>query len=159
MLSCSAFELAEQDTGVTIRELATELARSYQAVWLWRTCTMPCRQGRSGIGCRPGTFSGTGDGSSSISAHKSSTTIDGRVLSPSERPNHRIGHTDQRTSKKMALRALTGGSLNPAVKIKGLAGGDRVEEGLEFERRVLVGPCSPPAAQGDGRGEPGADGL
>jgi hypothetical protein len=54
---------------------------------------------------------------------------------------------------------LTGSSLNPAVEIKGYAGGDGVEEGLEFGGWVAVRPGSPPAVQGDGGGEPGAGGA
>ncbi|MEU7597673.1 hypothetical protein AB0B79_32265 [Streptomyces sp. NPDC039022] len=51
----------------------------------------------------------------------------------------------------------TGSSLHPTVKIKGAAGGDRLEQGLEPGGRVLVGPGPPPAVQGGGRGKPGAD--
>lgn len=51
----------------------------------------------------------------------------------------------------------TGSSLNPAVEVEGAARSDRVEQGLEFGGWVPVGPCLPPASQGGGGGEPGAD--
>jgi hypothetical protein len=51
----------------------------------------------------------------------------------------------------------TGSSLNPVVEIKESAGGDRVDQVPELGGRVLVRPGPPPALQGGGRGEPGAD--
>ncbi len=50
---------------------------------LWRTNRMPWRQSRSDTGRGPGDRSGHGGSSGSISAHKSSSTIHGRVLTPS----------------------------------------------------------------------------
>lgn len=44
---------------------------------------MPWRQSRSGTGLGPGDRSGQGGRSGSISAHKLSSTIHGRVLTPS----------------------------------------------------------------------------
>lgn len=44
---------------------------------------MSCRQSRSGTGLGPGDRSGQGGRSGSISAHKSSSTIHGRLLTPS----------------------------------------------------------------------------
>lgn len=44
---------------------------------------MPCRHSRSTTGRGPGAFSGQGGSSGSTSAHKSSFTIHGRVLTPS----------------------------------------------------------------------------
>lgn len=41
---------------------------------------MPCRHSRSATGCGPGAFSGQGGSSGSITAHNSSSTIHGRVL-------------------------------------------------------------------------------
>lgn len=57
--------------------------RSCQAMSLWSTYRMPCRHSRSSTGRDPGAFSGQGGSSRSISAHKSSSTIHGRVLTPS----------------------------------------------------------------------------
>ena len=54
-------------------------------------------------------------------------------------------------------RGITGSSLNPAVEINAVSGGDRVDQGLELGGRVLVGPGSQPPVEGDGGGEPGAD--
>lgn len=62
---------------------------------------MPCRQSRSDTGRGPGDRSGHGGSNGSISAHKSSSTIHGRVLTPSrtaesshhhERPSPHTGH-------------------------------------------------------------------
>ncbi|MCZ2528177.1 RNA-binding domain-containing protein [Streptomyces sp. HB2AG] len=44
---------------------------------------MPCRHSRSGTGCGPGAFSGQGGRSGSISTHRSSSTIHGRLVTPS----------------------------------------------------------------------------
>lgn len=50
---------------------------------LWSTYRMPCRHSRSATGRGPGDRSGQGGSSGSISIHKSSSTIHGRVLTPS----------------------------------------------------------------------------
>jgi hypothetical protein len=56
------------------------------------------------------------------------------------------------------VRAFTGSSLNSAVEVNAVSGGDRVDEGLELGGWVRVGPCLPPSVEGDGGGEPGTDG-
>ncbi len=50
---------------------------------LCSTYKMPCRHSRSAIGRGPGAFSGHGGSNGSISTHKSSSTIHGRVPTPS----------------------------------------------------------------------------
>ncbi len=50
---------------------------------LCSTGRMPCRHSRSETGRGPGAFSGQGGSSGSISAHRSSSTIHGRVVTPS----------------------------------------------------------------------------
>ncbi len=57
--------------------------RSCQAMSLWRTYRMPCRHSRSATCCGSGDFSGQGGSNGSISAHKPSSTIHGRALTPS----------------------------------------------------------------------------
>ncbi len=57
--------------------------RSCQAMSLQRTYRTPCRQSLSATGRGPGDRSGQGGSSGSISAHKSSSTIHGRVLTAS----------------------------------------------------------------------------
>lgn len=50
---------------------------------LWSTYRMPCRHRRSGTGRGPGALSGQGGSKGSISAHRTSSTIHGRVLTTS----------------------------------------------------------------------------
>lgn len=85
---------------------------------LQRTNRMPWRHSRSDTGRGPGDRSGQGGSNGSISAHKSSSTIHGRVLTPSRtaesshrsRPTSTI-HQDRFTSsidqklKGFSLRA------------------------------------------------------
>lgn len=47
-----------------------------------RTYRMPCRHSRSATGFGPGDRSGHGGSNGSINAHKSSSTIHGRVVTP-----------------------------------------------------------------------------
>jgi hypothetical protein len=47
-----------------------------------RTYRMPCRHNRSGTGFGPGDHSGQDGSSGSLTAHKSSSTIHGRVITP-----------------------------------------------------------------------------
>jgi hypothetical protein len=47
---------------------------------------------------------------------------------------------------------FTSSSLNPAIEINAVSGGDRVDQGLELGGRVFVRPGSPPPVQGDGGG-------
>jgi len=56
--------------------------RSCQATSWCRTYGMPCRHSRSATGFGPGDRSGQGGSNGSISAHKSSSTIHGRVVTP-----------------------------------------------------------------------------
>lgn len=78
---------------------------------LCSTYRMPCRHCRSGTGRGPGAFSGQGGSSGSISAHRSSSTIHGLVLTPSRtaESSHRSRPTrgvqqDRVTSSKDRLR-------------------------------------------------------
>ena len=73
---------------------------------LWSTYKMPCRHSRSATGRGPGAFSGHGGSNGSISAHKSSSTIHGRVLTHHERPNHHTSHAPPGRFNKIVLRAL-----------------------------------------------------
>ncbi len=73
-----------------------------------KTYKMPCRHSRSSTGFGPGDRSGQGGSSGSIRAHKSSSTIHGRVVTRRERPNHHIGHARPGHLNKIVLRALTG---------------------------------------------------
>lgn len=50
---------------------------------LWSTYRMPCRHARSATGQAPGDRSGQGGSTGSISVHKPSSTIHGRLLTPS----------------------------------------------------------------------------
>lgn len=54
--------------------------------------------------------------------------------------------------------AGTGSSLNPEIEVNAVSVGDHVDQGLEFGGWVGVRPGSPPSGEGDGEGEPGADG-
>lgn len=69
---------------------------------------MPCRHSRSGTGLGPGEPSGHGGSNGSISAHKSSSTIHGRVVTHHERSNHHVGHARPGHFGKILLRALRG---------------------------------------------------
>ncbi len=80
--------------------------RSCQAMFWCRTCRMPCRHKRSGTGLGPGDRSGQGGSNGSISAHKSSSTIHGRVVTPTERSDRRNGHSRAGHFNKILLRAL-----------------------------------------------------
>lgn len=71
-----------------------------------RTYTMPCGHSRSSTGFGPGDRSGQGGRSGSIRAHKPSSTIQGRVVTQRERPNHHIGHARPGQLNKILLRAL-----------------------------------------------------
>src|SRR5690348_14231004 len=46
----------------------------------------------------------------------------------------------------------SGSSLNPAVEVDVVSGGNRVEQGLELGGWVRVRPRSPPSVEGDGEG-------
>lgn len=81
---------------------------SCQAMSLCSTYRMPCRHSRSGTGRGPGAFSGQGGSIGSINAHRSSSTIHGRVLTPSRtaESSHRTWPTkavqqDRVTSSKV----------------------------------------------------------
>lgn len=67
---------------------------------------MPCRHSRSSTGLGPGDRSGQGGSNGSISAHKPSSTIHGRVVTRRERSNHHIGHARPGHLNKILLRAL-----------------------------------------------------
>jgi hypothetical protein len=66
---------------------------------LCRTYRMPCRHSRSATGRGPGDFSGQGGSSGSISAHKSSSTIHGQVLTSS-----RTAESSHRSRRTRALQ-------------------------------------------------------
>lgn len=78
-----------------------------QAMSLQWTYRMPCIHSRSATGRGPGARSGQGGSSGSLNAHKSSSTIHGRVLTPSRtaesshrsRPTRALHH-DRVTSPK-----------------------------------------------------------
>ncbi len=101
--------------------------RSCQAMSLRRTYWMPCRHSRSATGRGPGDFSCQGGSSGSISAHKSSSTIHGRVLTPSRmaesshrsRPTRALQQDRVTNSKKFSFLSdspplHTGGGCAPA---------------------------------------------
>lgn len=75
---------------------AAGVARSMS---LCRTYRMPCGHSRSATGRAPGDFSGQGGSSGSVSAHKSSSTIHGRVLRSS-----RTGGSAHRSRRTRALQ-------------------------------------------------------
>ena len=58
----------------------------------------------------------------------------------------------------MTYGAITGSSLNPAVEVKTVSGGDCVDQCLELGGWVLVRPGLPPPVEDSGGGEPGTDG-
>lgn len=74
---------------------------------LTRTYKMPCRHNRSFTGRGPGERSGQGGNNGPISAHKSSSTIHGRVVTHHDRPNRHIGHARPDATTKILLRALS----------------------------------------------------
>lgn len=74
---------------------------------LQSTYSMRCRHGRSSTGYGPGAFLGQGGYNGSVSAHSSSSTIHGRLLTPHERRNRRTGHTPPAHIHKIVLRALS----------------------------------------------------
>ena len=80
-----------------------------------RTYKKPCRHNRSGTGFGPGDRSGQGTSNGSISAHKSSSTIHGRVVTRRERSNHHLGHARPGHLNKILLRAhrFALGPVNP----------------------------------------------
>lgn len=80
--------------------------RSCQAMSWCRTYRMPCRHSRSSTGFGPGDRLGQGRSRGSISAHKSSSTIHGRVVTPLERPNRHNSHALPGHFSKILLRAL-----------------------------------------------------
>lgn len=80
--------------------------RSCQAMSLYRTKRMPCRQSRSDTGRGPGDRFGQGGSNGSIDAHNSSSTIHGRVPTPPERPNRHTGYAPPAHFNKIVLRAL-----------------------------------------------------
>lgn len=67
---------------------------------------MPCRHSRSGTGLGPGEPSGHGGSNGSISAHKSSSTIHGRVVTHHKRSDHYVGHARPGHFGKILLRGL-----------------------------------------------------
>ncbi|SFG94220.1 hypothetical protein SAMN02787118_13430 [Streptomyces mirabilis] len=69
-------------------------------------------------------------------------------------PCHQVRQRPRRYNAKVSK----GSSSNSAAEINAVSGGDRVDQGLELGGWVLVRPGSPPPVEGDGGGEPGADG-
>jgi hypothetical protein len=71
-----------------------------------KTYRMPCRHSRSSTGFGSGDRLGQGGSSGSIRARKPSSTIQGRVATRHERPNHHVGHARPGHLSKILLRAL-----------------------------------------------------
>ena len=85
--------------------------RSCQAMLLQSTYRMPCRHSRSATGRGPGDLVGQGGSSGSISAHKSSSTIHGRVLTPSQTAESSHRSRPTRTSHQDRVTSSMGGVL------------------------------------------------
>lgn len=80
---------------------------------LWSTYRTPCRHSRSATGRGPGDFCGQGGSNGSISAHKSPSTIHGRVLTAS-----RTAESSHRSRPTRALQQDRVTSSKKAIQVK-----------------------------------------
>lgn len=94
---------------------------------LWRTNRMPWRQSRSGTGRGPGDLSGQGGSNGSISAHRSSSTIHGRVVTPSRtaESSHRSRPTRTDQQDRVTSSSCVAGrnaGVRPSVQVSSTEG-------------------------------------